>query len=206
MKAYAGLYIISPLLNLWCERSSERTLRYTVIAFYAFQSWCGWIGVNLSVEGGYTTFSFIGLYLLARYMRLYFKGIKHSQWLLIYVVLSVAIGLLGIVATDWAYKYCSPLVVASAVALMMYFTGLKIKSSRVINYIAKSCFAVYLFQDGRVFNEIYHAQCHEAYQSHEGVMRLVAVSGVVLLFYAIGIMLDQPRRWIWRFVSKKLTL
>ncbi len=79
IRAYAGLYILAPILNIFIEKSSKRTLELFLIAFFIFQSIWGWLGAAKFVEQGYSTFSFIGLYILARYTRMYVDE-KVTAW------------------------------------------------------------------------------------------------------------------------------
>lgn len=73
IKAYILLYILAPVLNAFVEKASQKEFRNVLIAFFAFEFVYGWIfsGSTLHIVGGYSTISFIGLYLLARYVRLY---------------------------------------------------------------------------------------------------------------------------------------
>lgn len=71
IKAYTGLYILSPVLNIFCEKASKRQLAVVITAFFIFQTIYGVTGTAKFIESGYSTFSFIGLYLLARYIRRY---------------------------------------------------------------------------------------------------------------------------------------
>ncbi len=71
IKAYIGLYILSPILNLFVEKSSKRQLGITLASFYIFQTIYGFTGAARFIEYGYSTFSFIGIYLLAQYVRRY---------------------------------------------------------------------------------------------------------------------------------------
>jgi len=71
VKAYIGLYILSPVLNYFCEKSTRKQLRNLLICFFVFQTIYGCSGAATFIEQGYSTFSFIGLYLLARYLNIY---------------------------------------------------------------------------------------------------------------------------------------
>lgn len=73
IKAYILLYILAPVLNAFVEKASQKEFRNVLIAFFAFEFVYGWIfsGSTQHIVGGYSTISFIGLYLLARYVRLY---------------------------------------------------------------------------------------------------------------------------------------
>lgn len=73
IKAYIGLYILSPILNLFAEKSSKRQFGITLASFYIFQTIYGFGFARATnfIEHGYSTFSFIGIYLLAQYIKHY---------------------------------------------------------------------------------------------------------------------------------------
>lgn len=77
IRAYVGLYIIAPILNVFIEYSSKRQMEITLVSFYLFQTIYGWIGISNFIVNGYSTFSFIGLYLLVRYLRMY--GMRYFE-------------------------------------------------------------------------------------------------------------------------------
>lgn len=78
IKAYIGLYILSPILNAYLESKSKREIEYMLIAFFSFQTIYGCSDAAPFIQNGYSTFSFIGLYILARYLRLY--GSAYYRW------------------------------------------------------------------------------------------------------------------------------
>ena len=71
VRAYIILYLFSPALNAYVDHVSRQHLKAFLIAFYIaqivyrFYNYGGWYA------GGYSPLSFMGLYTLARYMRLY---------------------------------------------------------------------------------------------------------------------------------------
>lgn len=94
IKAYIGLYILSPVLNLFIEHSSKRVYEIVLIVFFIFQSTYGWLGNAYFFNEGYSTHSFIGLYLLARYIRIYkprFSQLPKSIDLLTYIGISLIV-------------------------------------------------------------------------------------------------------------------
>jgi len=78
IKAYIGLYIIAPVLNLFVEKTGKKQLGSTLILFYVFQTIYGFIGNTSFIAHGYSTFSFIGIYLLAQYLKHY--GLNFYKW------------------------------------------------------------------------------------------------------------------------------
>ena len=73
IKAYILLYILAPVLNAFVDKVSRKDFKNVLIAFFTFEFVYGWIfsGSTQHIQDGYSTISFIGLYLLARYARLY---------------------------------------------------------------------------------------------------------------------------------------
>lgn len=91
IKAYLLLYILSPVLNAFVESANRKVFRNVLIAYFAFVCTYGWIGAAKFMMGGYTTLFFIGLYLLARYMRIYQPNItkfKCTTDLTVYITIS----------------------------------------------------------------------------------------------------------------------
>lgn len=72
IKAYLLLYIISPVLNAFVENVSRRTLRNVLVAYWGLLVLLGWVFEATDyINNGYSIVSFVGLYLLARYMRVW---------------------------------------------------------------------------------------------------------------------------------------
>jgi len=71
VKAYIGLYIIAPALNAFTEKATKSQLQWFLVAFYLFQTVYSFRGSATFIASGYSTFSFIGLYMIGRYLSLY---------------------------------------------------------------------------------------------------------------------------------------
>ena len=69
--AYLQLFILSPILNYYVENTSEKQLRNTLFLWLAFEFIYGWIGGEGNYADGYSGIHFIGIYLIARYLRKY---------------------------------------------------------------------------------------------------------------------------------------
>lgn len=204
VKAYVGLYIVAPLLNLFCEKVGEQSLRYTVVLLVGYQTIWGWLGPNNTIDSGYTAFSFICLYLLARYMRLYYRG-THTcgQWLAVYwltVVLNTAAYFLF---PTWLKvdSYANPLVVIGALSLFMWFAQLKIEKNRWINFVAKSAFAVYLFHAAPKMMAYYKNYVSAAYDATHGVLAVLAVAGVIAAYFVVAVIVDRVRIFLWESMA-----
>ena len=98
--------------------------------------------------------------------------------------------------------YDNPLVVLGALGLFLYFNGLHIKYSSFINFVAKSSFAVFLLHTNPNIGEpIYKPLCISIFESYSGVECLVAFLLLLMGIYVSAILLDVPRRYIWKRLS-----
>lgn len=69
--SYIILYALSPILNAFAENTDRITFRNFLIYFFLVEFVYGWLFEFEHFDKGYSALSFIGLYLLARYLRKY---------------------------------------------------------------------------------------------------------------------------------------
>lgn len=205
IKAYAALFLLSPMLNLFAEKSSEKSLRIFVVLFFLYEFIWGWIGINNSVDRGYTAFSFIGIYMLARYMRLHYRGTRNRGWLITYLLMTLLSTLAYYLFPPGidTLSYVSPFVVVGSLCLFMWFTTLKIKFNPYINFIAASAFAVYLLNTAPKMMGIYKSVIAKVFEHSPGPLSILAVAGAMVLFFACAVLLDQTRIVLWHYCVDK---
>lgn len=215
-KSYIGLYLLAPLLNLYVEKVDRITLRNFLIAFYVFQTLYAWLSNGaVFFLRGYSTMSFIGLYLLARYVRLY--PMKWTSWsgkadLLVYVGLSLVLTLtvfaweyVGVASfTARMYSYVSPLVIVAVLYLLLAFSKWRIGHHAWINWLGVSSFAVYLLHTNMYLLEpFFLSTVRHLFSRFEGISSLLVVFAFLLTVFAVSVLLDQPRKYLWKtYVSK----
>ena len=211
IKAYIGLYIISPVLNTFVEHASRKQLKSVIVAFYIFQTIYGWFFVKSTnfFAQGYSTFSFIGLYLLARYIKLYAtnnkylnKSKKHD--ITVFFALCVLETILFAVsrACNWneftptLWIYSAPLVIVSALYLIVFFSKLNI-TNKFINIVAASSFSVYLFHSDPNIMPIYTKTAREIFMNYSSIACLGLIILEILVFYIVATIIDKGRIWLW---------
>lgn len=207
VKCYLGLYILAPALNLFIEKSNKQTIQKVLLCFFIFQSTYDWVGQSTSfIAQGYSTFSFIGLYLLARYIKVYtpkWSTFKVKWDLFIYAIFSIstAIAMLFFIYFDkFAHfarfmYYSSPLIIVAALFLLLYFSKLQFQSHS-INWIAASCFAVYL-QHFILFPQFMRHWIIKIVHSQSGISIIFNIVGILIAFYITAILTDKIRLYIW---------
>ena len=213
VKSYIALYILSPILNKFCQAATKRQLGIVVTGFYIFQTIWGYSsGVYDFTLKGYSAFSFIGLYLLAQYIRRY--GISWYKYRFLLFIIPMTI---MIVVSYFALKfnipfisgimlnYTNPLNIAAALGLLLVFNKIKIQVNKIINYIASSCFAVYLFQDCIGWMEnFYKQECLILFQEFNGITYCLLILSFIFIVFFIGIFLDQFRKLTWNFLENRI--
>lgn len=210
VKAYIGLYLLAPVLNAFVERATRREFAIVLLSFYAFQFVYGWIYEGTSwFRAGYSLPSFIGLYLLARYMRLHPCRLwRLSRWvdlgiyLLTVAVLTVSMyvikrhGGLG----GYLYFYNCPLVMLAAMHLLLFFSKFSFRS-RLVNWVAVSVFAVYLVQSSS-FLWNYHDDLIRRWFNNEPRFEFIIYSaGLLAALFAVSILVDKLRLAVWHGVE-----
>ncbi len=216
IKAYIGLCIFAPVINSYIDSADERKLRKLIIWFYIFQSAYGWIFPAAKyIESGYSVFSFVGLYLLAQYIRRYqTKRIASTgAWTFLSIYLATVIintiwgyasKRYGLPFGDSVYYYTNPLVIIGSVSLLLTFYKLNLQS-KIINWIAASSFAVFLFHGAPAMNLVFFkANCIDIYNNHSGAMCLLYMFLFLVTVFAISILLDQLRIALWSRLSSRI--
>ena len=214
VKAYLGMYIFAPALNEMVRHVPKKTLEGVLISFFVFQSIYGWFSDGASwINMGYSSFSFMGLYCLARYVRMYHPGIccksrgfDAAVYTCCSMVTAVAIAVLvwreNFLWSRFMY-YTSPFVIAASLYLLLAFTKWTFRSS-MVNKIAVSCFAVYLMHF-MIFPTYMRPAIQRIAESYDGLMMLLLETLLLVVFFCVAILVDRVRLYIWnRFLCPLL--
>ena len=222
-RSYLLLYLLSPVLNkvieylhYRCAKWNEGTPLLVVIVLYALvQSIFGWYGSSpLWGTEGNSVFTFIFIYFVGRWLRLYGHRITHlPHWVyaLTYFILCLLIAFLGgtailhnnVDACFFWYKNTSLPVIVAAISLFFFFQRFSFRSSR-INKLAASCFAVYLFNCSPSLFELYKGLSN--YFLTLSSQQQVLCCAVVLIstYFFAAVLLDQLRIFLWNKIDKNL--
>lgn len=208
--AYLGLYILSPFLNHYCEIASKRQLKNILIIFFIFQTIYGDFSNNVTfIDRGFSTFSFIGLYLLARFIRLHGRNLIKRP-LLLYIV-----SMIGLILWYWiplrlgfsqisemALRYTCPLNITASLGLIVYFANMKMRHNVLINFVAASVFSVYLCHicNNWTWN-LYKATCQDAYYDMPTTKYFIFIILFIIGVFLFGIIIDQIRKFVWNLIE-----
>ena len=212
--AYLCLLFFTPVLNAFCNTADKKVLLGVVLALFFFEVWFDLLpphpSVLLGSQKGYSVLSFIALYLLARYIRLYgvpdwLRNGCFSIYLIISITLTVAALFcikIGHPMTRIIYAYSNPLVILSSVSFFLMFERLSMKENKVINHISQSSLTVLLAHSAIFF--LYTRQFSFLFTHYSGLKVVFLWGGVVAIVFFASVLVDQLRLLIWTPLEKKL--
>lgn len=202
IKSYIGLYILAPILNAFVKVADKKQLKLLLIVFFLYQTIYGWSGAAAFFVKGYSTMSFIGLYLLGRYLNLYgnTQSTPPYVWICVYLTCGIVNTVLApVVPFVDLYAYLSPVVIIASVSLFLGFVNLKIRPNKTINWIAASSFAIFLFHSNpNGMRYVFKNTIAMIYSSTDGILCLFTIGLFLLAISAVAIILDQIRILLWK--------
>ncbi len=219
LTAYLGLMAISPALNALAKHATKRQLLLAIAWYAAFAFIVGWAADMGGFNWGYSTMSFILIYMIMRYLRLYGGSIVTALswvgWLSCYVGIALAASAV-IVATglwgsgeslNWTNMhlcaYDSPTTIAASICLFMAFCRLNF-TSRIVNWVAASAFSVYLLHCSPALFPTFLSTVNHLHRSLPLVEFSAAMAGLVAATFAVSVAADQLRRLAWHPIEKLL--
>jgi len=238
--AYLGLYLLSPVINRFADNAAEKEFRYFLIAFMAVQLTLGWLfPLDTEIEqlkdasfmqfnNGYSVLAFVGLYCIARYVRLHghrtllplFNRFRAHHFLLLFAAFAllntVFFAASRLYTGDSSYylshlfeKYSNPFTVAASVCLLFFFIRIKVPATTrlapAIVTFGKSAFAVYFIHFNYCTVGYYKQAAHAIFDSL-GIWGWIPVILIfVLAVYTVSVLIDQLRIAVWNFLVSTMS-
>jgi hypothetical protein len=202
---YLGLYLISPILNSFVENVSKRSFQTVLLSLLLFQCFFSWLTAWYDYYNGYSIILFSFIYLTAAYFRKYpiVWVEENALWLFIAAVLIISsIATFSLWKLDHAARQIrddNPMAILASVFLLLSFKKIKIQS-RIVNWLAVSCFTVYLIHYNPYIYPYLMSIMNFIYGQYVGLaycfMLLLALAAV----YLACTFFDQLRLLAWHGV------
>lgn len=217
--SYIMLMIISPALNTYVEQTPRGMQKKVLVAFFVFQFFYGWFPTdNHLFCNGFHTLSFIGLYLLVRYIRIFSPRITQfnlKAHIYSYICSCLVVGgvylsaillnneaIMGGIKQRFILSYNNPLIIIGAISLLLFFSKLKlIGTNNCINWLAQSCFAIYLIHDHPLVWKYYVNHMHQIHITYNGVLAIPFILISILSVGVACILIDKIRLFVWKKVD-----
>ena len=214
--SYVWLVLLAPVLNRYVESATKREFGLFLAVYYFFV--CGmewWMSASSELQRGYSVLAFIGLYLLARYVRLHggrWCELAPRYDLLIFLGSTALSALLALVLfwgmgrplvgddalVDRLVSYTSPLCIVASLSLLLFFSKIKLGHVRWINWLAASSFSVYLLHEEYLTRDRYGALANYIGQHYAVLVAILLLVALVLGVYLAATLIDQVRQLLWR--------
>lgn len=218
IKAYFLLYILAPVLNVFAENAPQILYRNVLIGFFIFEFIFGWAFAESTkhIQNGFSTISFIGLYMLSRYFRLYrpvFAQQSPKFYVTYLVISSICVisayiipPLLGIptvkLGSIWI-GYITPYCIFFSMSMILLYSKMKIQS-KFVNWVAASSFAVFLIHTNP--NTLYHFKdlFIGLYKNTNCIEFWIFALCILVIIFIIAIIIDQVRITLWNLLWKQI--
>ena len=215
---YVWLVLLAPVLNRYVETATKREFGVFLAVYYFFV--CGmewWMSASSELQRGYSVLAFVGLYLLARYVRLHggrWCELAPRYDLLIFLGSTALSALLALVLfwrmgrplvgddalVDRLVSYTSPLCIVASLSLLLFFSKIKLGHIRWINWLAASSFSVYLLHEEYLTRDRYGALANYIGDHYAKPVSLLLLMALVLGVYLATTLIDQVRKQVWKLL------
>ncbi len=205
--AYFCLMLLSPILNAGLDALDRRTYRAILAVFTLLTCWSGWWWGASFNPTGYTVMQLIYIYTLARYIRLHTSGEtsgpRRRTYIIMYACATLGIFISALYLPSLrAFAYNSPFVIAASVALFLVFRAITLRSP-LINYTARSAFAVYLIHKAPlVWGGIMKPSVIALWHEQSLTLFTFSVIGIVIGIYAFTMLIDILRRKVSQLIFR----
>lgn len=235
--AYLGLYLLSPLINKFADNAEEKEFRWFLIVYLALQITLGWLFPSVSkieqlqeaafmgFNNGYSVLAFVGLYCLARYVKLHghrtlaplYQRLRARHFMMLFfafALINTALfavsrlytGELSYYLSHLFEKYSNPFTMAASVSLMFFFIKLKVPTSTpmapAIIVFGKSAFAVYFIHFNFFTLPYYKQAAHAIFDALPIWGWIPAIVLFVIVVYTFCVLIDQARIAAWNAIPK----
>lgn len=216
--AYVLLMFFAPFLNSFIEKSTTRRLAMFVGLYCLFIFCFSWLVEAYRMIGrGYSTYWFFGLYLIGALLRRVNGRLPHgwSFYMWGYLFVAVSAGIVAWGLRHWRtgdsapgidlrfVSYISPFVVASTIALFIAFGKMSF-TSRFINRVAASTFAVYLVHMHPMLSGGYRVACSYLFDNFGTWAYIPLIGAFILVVFSSIVLADRVRIWLWGILSRRI--
>lgn len=211
VKCFLALMLVSPILNIFVDNATRTLQKKVLISIFVFQTIFGWLHPATGfINDGYSLFSFVFIYLLMRYIRIYPGRLTELSVKMVILILlsclSLNIALSFILvwlnhSLSISASYINPLVIVQALFVVLLFSKLNFQN-RIINFISQSCFAVFLLHTHEsLFVNYYGAFVMFQYANNNIMIAITNIILMMITVFIFAVLLDQPRKLMWRFIN-----
>lgn len=214
--AYIGMYLVFPLINVIVNKYNEHCLKlvlYLTIPFSIIHFF--FVGSDF-LYSNLTWFVYLYLWGGGVFRKCDLHKIEKKSVTIAFScacmiwISSVCITLIGLKTgkniilshTSYFTDITSPLIIACAIGIFLTFKKLDIGCNRIINYLAKLTFPVYLLHDNPYFRQLFWKGIvnTEAYYNANILILIIHMTIVVIGLFVVAAIIECCRIQIEKFI------
>ena len=216
--AYTGMFLFSNLVNNAVRNTENKTLLLYITGMLAAVLLLESVSVKMNkdysifdFEKGYNSFWLLVMYFIGATIRKteIYKRFINKKWvcasLSLLLILFSWIWLIALKQTSSEYiignywervfiEYISPTIVCTAIMLVILFTNIEFKRTKVISFFAPSAFSVYLLNSQpMIATYIYNREHLSFLLKLDSIKLIIVVVGISIAFVLAGLLIDKLR-------------
>lgn len=203
---YLGLFLISPLLNMFIEHASKKDFQIVLLSYFVFQSYVSWLSGWYNYYDGYSIIMFAGIYLTAAYVRKYPIEWIEQRASLLWIITILVITAIATFSL-WKFGHAArqirddnPLIILAGILMLLSFKQLTFQS-KIVNWLAASSFAVYLIHYSPFVYPYFMKGMRYLYYNFDGMIYAALLLMALLVVFFICTLFDQLRIFCWKIVQ-----
>ena len=160
IRTYLFLYIVSPMINMFIEKSTGKQRMYMICALFFISIYVGTVGSDPSLEDGKNVANFIFIYMVGHALKTdirFTDKIETKFLLVVFLILNMLLvsgyylfsdHLIGKVLWRLSFPYSSPILLLNSIMFFIFFSRMSFQS-KTVNWLAQSSLAIYLIHGNR---------------------------------------------------------
>lgn len=120
---------------------------------------------------------------------------------IIFVSLSTRNETISQIMTYKMLAYNSPFCILGALSLLLFFTKLEINFNKTVNWLAASCFSIFLLHTNPMIKPKYLLLMQYLYQSFDSILCIVVMFASIIVIAILCILIDKSRIALWNRIN-----
>lgn len=215
MRTYLFLYLISPVLNTYINKSTNKQLLSLGISLFFISIYCGTISYDSSLLMGKNLPTFMFLYVLGYILNRFktdWQKIKTYKFAILFILYNTFIIVLfsfwhgplsNMIFNRLCFMYCSVGLLISSILFFMWIGKLQFHSS-FVNYIAKSSITIYMLHGANlIFYQLIGPVVSRVLNfGFTEIIQFLLLSLIALLIISCCVIIDKMLNPVWNQLDK----
>ncbi len=231
INSYVALYLLTPLLNKFIEKSSQKEHKSIILVLFIIFSLVAVLTKQQTITNdGRTIIAFIFLYLVGAYFGKYpiqnsyhFRNNSKNKNQFIFLSLFFFFGVLNFICYHFGMSltessnsiiqdfgntlvtsidnFSSPILIIQSICYLLYFETLTIKSN-FINKLSSLTFGIYLIHENKYVCSYIYPHFFEPITSMTGSSILIKLFLSAVLMFGVSALLEYFRQVITKLICK----